>query len=359
MYTRYFGLIEKPFTISPNPRNLYMSELYSDALAHLLYGINRDDGCIVILTGDIGTGKTTICRSLLAQLPKNTDNATIVNPNLTTQELLHTICEEFRIPIHHAKPTFKTYIDLIYMYLLIAHAKGRNSTIVIDEAQNLSVDVLEQLRLLTNFETNTQKLLRIVLIGQPELGKLLETKEMTQLNQRVTSRFHLKPLKTQEVATYIQHRICLAGGGRAPLFTNNAIKHISKISQGIPRVINILCDRALIGAYAENADYVGLRIMKSAVREVCPVQPKRQKQIIHKVLLTAVASLFLGIVSTYFLQHYFKENLFHKSINTISVRPLLLKPGPQDQGPKKRSAEQLDTSHTENLTSESKLRLNR
>lgn len=269
MYSQYFGLTEKPFAIAPNPRYLYMSELHREALAHLLYGINSD-GCFVLLSGNVGTGKTTICRCLLEQLPQRIDIALILNPMVSTRELLKSICEELGIKNIPQPDSTKTHIDELNRYLLQSHAKGRSTALIIDEAQNLDLEVLEQLRLLTNLETNTHKLLKIILIGQPELRNRLDQPELSQLNQRITSRYHLPALEPPDVKAYIDHRITVAGGGKQRLFSDGAVKHLIKISDGIPRVINLLCDRALLGAYSENEDHVSLRIMKKAGLEVFP-----------------------------------------------------------------------------------------
>jgi len=271
MYTRYFGLTEKPFAIAPNPRYLFMSELHREAMAHLLYGISSE-GCIILLTGDVGTGKTTVCRCLIDQLPATTDIAMILNPKLTIADLFKTICEELKITIPAANPSIKTYIDQLNAYLLDAHSKGRNTALIIDEAQNLDVEILEQLRLLTNLETNTNKLLQIVLIGQPELQEILCDPTLSQINQRITTRYHLEPLQTLDVTTYIHHRLAIAGGNsRNILFSKQAIQYVAKVSKGIPRVINVLCDHALLGAYANNSDHVSLKIMKKAVRELAAI----------------------------------------------------------------------------------------
>lgn len=296
MYTQYYGLKEKPFTIPPNPRYLYMSELHREALAHLLYGIDSD-GCFILLTGEIGTGKTTVCRCLLEQLPETTDIAYILNPKLSIIDLMETICEELGIQVEERKDSIKHYIDALNRYLLQAHANGRNTALIIDEAQNLDIDILEQLRLLTNLETNTQKLLRIVLIGQTELKDILNQPELTQLKQRITSRYHLKPLNTGDVKTYIQHRISIAGGGRAHLFTDPSIKYIAQASNGVPRLINLLCDRALLGAYAESYDQVDLKIAKKAGKEVFFNEETKPANFFKKpvyVLLLLLLLLFGG-----------------------------------------------------------------
>jgi general secretion pathway protein A len=331
MYTQYFGLTEKPFAIAPNPRYLYMSELHREALAHLIYGLNSD-GCIILLTGEVGTGKTTVCRCLLEQLPEATDIAIILNPKLTVSDLLKTICEELAIEQMPDSPSNKNYIDLINRHLLQTHAKGRSTALVIDEAQNLDADVLEQLRLLTNLETDTQKLLKIILLGQPELRLMLAKPEMAQVNQRITSKYHLKPLQPDDVRVYIQHRLKVAGGGTGRLFSTQAIDHVIKLSKGIPRLINLLCDRALLGAYAEGADHVSLKIMKKAGREIMekpktPPSPARRRRLLLTLLIISV----LGLTATYYLLDE-KVQLF--SANKETKQPLPSQDAPL---PKKKS----------------------
>lgn len=305
MYTKYFGLTEKPFTIPPNPRYLYMSAPHREALAHLLYGIDSD-GCFLVLTGDIGTGKTTISRLLLEQMPEGTDVALILNPKLSTLDLLESICDELGIHIEKQYRSIKLYTDHLNNYLLKSHSQGRNTTLIIDEAQNLSVDVLEQLRLLTNLETNTKKLLRIVLIGQTELQDILNKPELSQLKQRVTSSYHLKPLAFQDAVTYIQHRIAIAGGGRYPLFSPRAIKHIVKTANGIPRLINLLCDRSLLGTYAENSDQVSLKIAQQASREI--FANNKNSQIKRKRIYLLLFCLFITIAGSIGLLSYLNIN---------------------------------------------------
>ncbi len=267
MYTQYFGLTEKPFSIAPDPHFLYLSELHREALAHLLYGI-ESGGCLVLLTGGVGTGKTTVSRCLVEQLPEATEIALILNPKLTANELLTTICEELQIEGAGAQHSVKGLIDLLNRHLLETHAQGKNTVLIVDEAQDLDPDILEQLRLLTNLETNKEKLLKIILLGQPELRDILNQPQFSQINQRITSRYHLLPLQEQDVGAYINHRIKVAGGGRARLFSDKAIKRISELSKGIPRLINLLCDRALLGAYAEDKDQVDRKIAAKAGREV-------------------------------------------------------------------------------------------
>src|SRR3954468_10522242 len=214
MYASYFGLKQEPFSIAPDPRLLFMSERHREALAHLLYGVGGGGG-FVLLTGEIGTGKTTVCRCFLEQIPPATDVAYIFNPKLTALELLQSVCDEFHIAVPRKEgATAKDWLDPLNAYLLKAHADGRNSVLVIDEAQNLSADVLEQLRLLTNLETSERKLLQIVLIGQPELREVLARPELEQLAQRIVARYHLDALSLEETAQYVRHRLEVAGLSR-------------------------------------------------------------------------------------------------------------------------------------------------
>jgi len=264
MYTAYFGLREKPFTIAPDPRYLYMSAQHQEALAHLLYGLQCDGG-FVLLTGEVGTGKTTVCRRLLNELPEQADLAVIFNPKLTVQELLETVCDELHIP-RPAAASVKTLVDRLNARLLETNAAGRKTVLIIDEAQNLSADVLEQLRLLTNLETNDRKLLQIILLGQPELRTILSRPDMRQLAQRITASFHLGALSCAEVAAYVQHRLEVAGCDR-PVFSTAALRRICRLSRGIPRLVNLICDRALLGAYTRNLGVVDRAIVRQAARE--------------------------------------------------------------------------------------------
>lgn len=299
MYTSYFGLTEKPFAISPNPKYLFMSEAHKEALAHLLFGINGE-GCISLLTGDVGTGKTTVCRCLLDQAPPNTDIAIILNPKLSILDLLLTICEELGIQVKSRAPTVKTYTDAINTHLLKSHAKGRNTALIIDEAQNLEIGILEHIRLLTNLETNTKKLLQIILIGQPELRELLENPKLLQVNQRVTARFHLGPLQGDDVNRYIQHRIAVAGGAQNNrLFDPPSVQYLAKVSKGVPRIINLLCDRGLLGAYAENKEKVTLKIAQKAVRELRS-GPSAKPTVSNKIIFLLVLPVILIGTSIYF-----------------------------------------------------------
>jgi general secretion pathway protein A len=267
MYLSFFGLNEKPFAITPDPRYLYLSERHAEALAHLLYGINEAGG-FVQLTGEVGTGKTTIVRSLLAQTPKNAEIALILNPKMTAPEFLLTICEELGIGVpDSALGSLKDLVDILSEYLLRAHAAGHRVVLVVDEAQNLSPEVLEQVRLLTNLETNTQKLLQIILIGQPELRELLSRNELRQLAQRITGRYHLNPLSHEETAAYVRHRLRVAGA-TTDIFAPPALNTVFSLSQGVPRVINVICDRALLGAYSLDRHRVTASLVRSAAAEV-------------------------------------------------------------------------------------------
>jgi general secretion pathway protein A len=268
MYAPYFGLSQEPFSIAPDPRYLYMSERHREALAHLLYGVGGGGG-FVLLTGEIGTGKTTVCRCFLEQVPPATDVAYIFNPKLTALELLQSVCEEFHIDVPRKEgATAKDWLDPLNAYLLQAHAAGRNSVLVIDEAQNLSADVLEQLRLLTNLETSERKLLQIILIGQPELRALLARPELEQLAQRVIARYHLDALTREETSHYVRHRLEVAGLSRALPFERRALALVHQLTGGVPRRINLLCDRALLGAYARSEAAVTPAIVRQAAREV-------------------------------------------------------------------------------------------
>ena len=266
MYTKYFGLTEEPFSIAANPRFLYMSARHREALAHLLYGIRNDSG-IVLLTGEVGTGKTTVCRCLLEQLPENTNLAFILNPKVSVNELLSSICDELGIAYAGHNCSVKTFVDAINLHLLKSHADGRNTVVIIDEAQNLSVDVLEQLRLLTNLETNERKLIRIILLGQPELETMLSRSELRQVEQRITARYHLQPLLRSEVGAYVSHRLAVAGL-REPVFSARVLAKLYRKTRGIPRLINVICDRAMLGAYVKSRRTVNGLILNKAAREV-------------------------------------------------------------------------------------------
>ncbi len=268
MYLQYFGLQEAPFSIAVNPRYLFMSPRHRDALAHLLYGVGSGGG-FILLTGEVGTGKTTINRCLLEQLPPATDVAIVLNPALNAQELLATVCDELGIAYEGTQPSLKTLTDSLHAFLLKNHAQGRKTVLLIDEAQHLDFDVLEQIRLLTNLETHSEKLLQIVLIGQPELAQLLQRPELRQLNQRITARYTLAALNPAETAAYIRHRLQVAGlpAGRE-LFPPEVVRGIHRATRGIPRLINVLCDRILLGTYGRNRAQADRQVLSQAINEV-------------------------------------------------------------------------------------------
>ena len=265
MYERYFNLSENPFTIAPNPRYFYLSEQHREALAHLQYGLNENGG-FILLTGEVGTGKTTAWRCLVENLPTNVDLALVLNPRINETELLETICDELGI-VYEQNSGIKQLSDLLNRHLLETYARRRRTIVIVEEAQNLSTEVLEQLRLLTNLETNESKLLQIILIGQPELLEKLADSRLRQLRQRIIAHFHLKPFNLKDVRAYVHHRLSVVG---APLrlFSDSAVRKLAKYSQGIPRLINLICDRALLGCFSEERGYVDTRMVSRAAREV-------------------------------------------------------------------------------------------
>ncbi|MBK6007458.1 AAA family ATPase [Ramlibacter ginsenosidimutans] len=295
MYAEYFGLKQEPFSIAPDPRLLFMSEQHREALAHLLYGVQGGGG-FVLLTGEIGTGKTTVCRSFLEQVPKQVQLAYIFNPKLTVLELLETVCHEFGVPVNlptHRAGTVKDYLDPLNEFLLQSHAAGRNSVLVIDEAQNLAPEVLEQLRLLTNLETSERKLLQIILIGQPELRDMLARPELEQLAQRVIARYHLRAMAPQESELYVRHRLEACGLQRPLPFNRAALRSIHAATGGVPRRINLLCDRALLGAYANGQGEVTRRVVRQAAAEVFP-RGSQPRPAWSRTALTAAVALVAG-----------------------------------------------------------------
>ncbi|ABM25865.1 MULTISPECIES: ExeA family protein [Shewanella] len=292
MYKAFYGLSDNPFSIAPNPHYLFLSDRHREALAHLTYGLGETGG-FVLLTGEVGTGKTTVSRCLLGQLPDNTDTAFILNPSLTELELLATLCDELKIR-YGENPTLKQLTDHLSHFLLANHEKGRNTVLIIDEAQHLRPEVLEQLRLLTNLETDTKKLLQVILIGQPELQLLLKRQELRQLAQRITARYHLLPLNEDEIALYVLHRLQVAGRFE-PLFTRKAIKVLQKYSGGIPRLINLLCERALMAGYAQSRVPIDHRMVRQAAAEVLGEEEKQQNPYLWPTAIVATLAIAFGV----------------------------------------------------------------
>jgi general secretion pathway protein A len=265
MYTEYFGLNEKPFSISPDPRYLYLSQRHADALAHLVYGISESGGFIQ-LTGEVGTGKTTLIRSSIGQLPDHTEIALILNPQLSTKQFLQAICQELHVAFQ-ARDTARQLIDHLNRRLLELHGAGKRAVLIVDEAQTMSPELLEQVRLLTNLETSRQKLLQIILIGQPELREMLSRPELRQVAQRITGRYHLEPLSAADTAAYVGHRLRVAGG-RPGIFDKRAMNALYRLSQGIPRLINVIADRALLAAYTLESPSIDAGLVRRAANEV-------------------------------------------------------------------------------------------
>jgi general secretion pathway protein A len=293
VYLKHFGLNEAPFSITPDPAFVYLSAAHRDALAHLLYGVGQGgSGGFVQLTGEVGTGKTTLCRCLLEQVPADTRVALVLNPLMTPRELLATICEELGIDTSGIGNSNKALVDALNAYLLAQHARGRRVVVVIDEAQNLSPEALEQVRLLTNLETSKDKLLQVVLLGQPELRQMLQRQSLRQLAQRITARYHLAPLSRDESRAYVRHRMKVAGAPRNP-FRRAALRALYQRSGGIPRLINIIADRSLAAAYAKEKAFVTERMVNMAAQEVRPSETRVQSMQWPGVAAAAAALLLV------------------------------------------------------------------
>jgi general secretion pathway protein A len=301
MYLSHFGFTEWPFANTPDPRFVYLSPRHEEALAHLLYGV-RERGGFVQLTGEVGTGKTTICRYLLSQVPMGVDIALVLNPMLTPEELLATVCDELGAAYPSEARTRKVFVDVLYRHLLAAHGRGRRTVLIIDEAQNLSAGALEQLRLLTNLETATEKLLQIILIGQPELTALLAQRDLRQVAQRITARYHLLPFSERDTRAYVWRRLQIAGQ-RISLFEPGALAAVHRASRGVPRLINVVCDRALLGAFAEGKRTVSARTVRRAAREVAGegvrVGRWRRVAVAAAAAVLAVAAVGAGLAGTW------------------------------------------------------------
>lgn len=295
MYTGFFGLHSQPFSIAPNPDFLYLSGRHAEALAHLRYGLG-DAGGFVLLTGEVGTGKTTVSRALLQELDEQTELAFILNPTLSELELLATICDELRIRYKKSDASLKLLGDKIKNRLLKNHQQGKQTLLIIDEAQHLQPVVLEQLRLLTNLETNSRKLLQVILIGQPELQQLLQRSDLRQLAQRITARYHLMPLTEAEVQQYLSYRLKVAGSER-PVFEAAAVRQLFQRSQGIPRLLNLLADRAMLAAFARQKPLVGKAEVQQAAKEILPAStgPAQAVQPALWLWLLALVPLMAGL----------------------------------------------------------------
>lgn len=265
MYTAFYGLREKPFSLTPNPRFLYLADSHREAMAHLLYGLEQGEGFIVV-TGEVGTGKTTICRSLLERIEGDSEIAILFNPSRTAHELLQSINEEFGLPAEDQSR--RQLLSSLNRFLLAQHAAGKRVVLIIDEAQNLSPGTLEQVRLLSNLETDSSKLIQIILLGQPELDEKLDSETLRQLRQRVSVRWRLEPLPVRDTFGYVRHRLAVAAGAERDVLSDGALREIHRLTGGVPRLINVLADRALLAGYAESAHRVGPRFVRRAAREV-------------------------------------------------------------------------------------------
>jgi general secretion pathway protein A len=295
VYEEFFGFREKPFNITPNPRYLYLSPQHQEALAHLQYA-HQERGGFVLISGEVGTGKTTVARHFLAGLGPNTSAAVVLFPVLSSVELLQTILADLRVPIPE-EASLKTLVDRLHAFLLDARAENRNVVVLIDEAQDLSEEVLEQVRLISNLETDTEKLLQIVLVGQSEIEELLARPKLRQINQRVTTRFHLTALDERACGAYVYHRLKVAGGEGRVVFTPKALRAIFRRSHGIPRLVNLLCDRALLGGFASGTRWVDGPLVERAAREVLPRRRPRRLWLVGAsvavVLMAAIAGAAL------------------------------------------------------------------
>lgn len=335
MYKSFFGIKANPFSIAPDPHFLYMSEGHREALAHLRYGLGEGGG-FVLLTGEVGTGKTTVCRCILEQVPEDTNIAFVVNPKLSAQELLATICDELRIE-YPETCGLKILIDRLNAYLLAAHARGQRTVLIIDEAQNLTYEVLEQVRLLTNLETNQERLLQIVLLGQPELQEILAQPELRQVAQRIAARHHLGPLTAAETTAYVWHRLAVAGMEQS-VFALPALDEVYRLSGGTPRMINLVCDRALLGAYGKGVRLVDRSLVREAACQVFgPKVAPRLVLVPPWMILGAMAVVVLLILAGLKWTELTESQALAPAVNSVvqapgvggGVQPQQPKPGGQ------------------------------
>ncbi|WP_160064564.1 AAA family ATPase [Psychromonas sp. L1A2] len=317
MYQEFFSLKEQPFSISPDPDFLFLSDRHKEALAHLMYGLIGNGG-FVLLTGEVGTGKTTVCRALLKDISDDTDIAYILNPAQTEVELLATICDQLKIDYDVDRASLKTLFDAISSWMIGNFENGRNAIVLIDEAQHLSFAVLEQLRLLTNIESNNKKPLQVILIGQTELQQKLKENQLRQLAQRITARYHLLPLTLQESEFYIQHRLNVAGA-TTPIFETKLLKRIFKYSRGVPRLINLICDRSMLCAYSQNSPKVTAKMIDLAVKEIdLSLNDKNEGRSFKqgwRILLLVILTAFTAIQAPKIFHNF---NQPRESIETIS-----------------------------------------
>lgn len=297
MYEAFYGLREKPFSLTPDPKFFYLSQAHREALDHLLYGVQQREGFIVI-TGDVGTGKTTLCRALLGRLDERTKTALIFNPILSTEELLRSILQDFGLPA--AGATKKELIDELNQFLIGLLTEGKNAILIVDEAQDLSEQILEQIRLLSNLETEKEKLIQIILVGQLQLLDLLASPGLKQLNQRVSVRFKIRPLSPHETNQYISHRLLVAGSSGEEIFSPAALQAIYRYSQGVPRLINLACDRALLQGFVDQDPRITparvTQALKSLDQEVGmgPTGPTPRRHITPAQIASAVAVMLVA-----------------------------------------------------------------
>lgn len=344
MYTSFFGLNEKPFSITPDPRYLFMSERHGEALAHLVYGVTESGG-FMQLTGEVGTGKTTLCRTLLLnRMPHNADVAMVLNPQLSAPEFLEAICEELNIAVPSPGGSIKALLNALNEHLLSAHAEGRRTILIVDEAQNLAPEVLEEVRLLTNLETSKQKLLQIILIGQPELRELLARNDLRQLAQRITGRYHLEPLSREETDKYIEHRLQVAGA-LGEVFDAGAKRTVYKLSQGVPRLINVICDRALLGAYSQGSRTVNSALVRRATREITgePELERGWRWVLPATGVAVAAMLLIAALA------WFNAN--RDAVQTTEPKPAVaaMQPAPAETLPDARPVAEPEPDSVETL----------